>query len=181
MNGIDLNEIIERCKKQDRKAQQWLFQQYAGIMMALCYRYTGRADDAQDVLQDGFVKVFMKLDKYSGTGSFEGWMKRIMVNTALEWLRKKDHLRNALTVEDQLDVSQHEPDALSKMTHQELLDAVAKLPAGFRTVFNMYAIEGYNHKEIGEVLGISSGTSKSQYARARAQLMKMVKQKEVYA
>jgi len=146
-------------------------------MMSLCIRYVDDRETAQDLLQDGFVKVFTKINKYSNIGSFAGWIHRIFVTTSLEYLRKADALRSAVDIAgydeqiEDVDVS-----VLDKLTTDDLMRCVEQLSPGYRVVFNMYAIEGYSHREIAEALGISEATSKSQFLRARNVLQKSVKQ-----
>jgi len=142
-------------------------------MYAVCLRYAGNADDAQDILQDGFVKVFRNLDRFRGEGSFEGWIRRILVNTAIEHLRRKTYLQ-PMGEKEERTLPLHEKTALDTLSEKDILALIQQLSPGYRTVFNMYVIEGYTHKEIGEILGISEGTSKSQLARARVILQDMV-------
>ena len=144
-------------------------------MFAVCLRYMGDRESAEDILQDGFVSLFAKLDTFSGDGSFEGWARKIFVNTALMSLRKKDVLKGSEDVDAAWDVSSDAPSAIQDIGYQDLMDMVASLPTGFRTVFNMYAVEGYSHKEIAETLGISEVTSRSQLLRARALLQSKIK------
>jgi RNA polymerase sigma-70 factor (ECF subfamily) len=144
-------------------------------MMGVCYRYVNDMETASDLLQDGFVKVFQSLDSYSGTGSFEGWVRKIFVNCALEFLRKTDVLRNAADLDDRLELAHSDNSSvISSMTAKELMDLVHELPPGFRTVFNLFAIEGYSHKEIGDMLNITESTSRSQFTRARQLLQKKI-------
>ena len=145
-------------------------------MFAVCLRYMGDRDAAADILQDGFVTLFTKLDSYTGEGSFEGWARKIFVNTALMSLRKKDVLKQSEDVQAARDLSERAPTPLENIGLQELLKLVADLPPGFRTVFNMYVIEGYSHKEIAESLGISEVTSRSQLQRARMLLQAKIKE-----
>ena len=146
-------------------------------MYPLCIRYIGDRDAAEDVLQDGFVTLFTRLKDFKGEGSFEGWARKIFVNTALMSLRKKD----ALKMSDDLDAARGlKAETVSQMQnlgYKELMEMITELPPGFRTVFNMYAIEGYSHKEIGEMLGISETTSRTQLSRARIWLQKRIKEK----
>lgn len=161
----------------DDRKQRAIYDELAPKMYAVCLRYMGSREDAEDVLQDGFVTLFSKLDTYSGLGSFEGWARRIFVNTALMSLRKKDVLRQSDEVDAASGISASEETPLQKMGHRELLDIIASLPPGFRTVFNMYVVEGFSHKEIGESLGISEATSRSQLQRARMLLQQKIKEK----
>ena len=171
-------QLIEACRKGDRAAQRALYDRLAPRMFPVCIRYIGDRSLAEDTLQDGFVTLFTRLDSYKGEGSFEGWARRIFVTTALMSLRKKD----ALKVSDELEVAGGIPTELAtqveNLGYKELMELITGLPAGFRTVFNMYAIEGYSHKEIGETLGISEVTSRSQFSRARALLQSKIRERE---
>ena len=175
---LNVQELISRSKENDRKAQQGLFDFLAPKMFAVCLRYVGDRDTAQDILQDGFITLFAKLDTYGGEGSFEGWARKIFVNTALMYLRKTDALKLSTDIEEARRLSSDDPSALQKIGYQELLRLIAELPPGFRTVFNMYVVEGYSHKEIGEALGISEVTSRSQLQRARKMLQDKIKELE---
>ena len=175
---LNVQELIFRSKENDRKAQQGLFDFLAPKMFAVCLRYVGDRDTAQDILQDGFITLFAKLESFSGEGSFEGWARKIFVNTALMSLRKNDVLKETTDVEAAWDVPGEAPTAIQQMTYKEMYKAIAELPAGFRTVFNMYVVEGYSHKEIGEALGISEVTSRSQLQRARRMLQDKIKELE---
>ena len=169
--------LVKACLKGDRSAQNKLYEQLAPKMFPVCLRYMGDREAAQDVLQDGFVTLFSKLDSYSGTGSFEGWARKIFVNTALMQLRRNDVLKESEDLEDARDISSPEPTVYQNLQFQELLALIEELPPGFRTVFNMYVIEGYSHKEIAGELGISENTSRSQLQRARALLQKKILEK----
>jgi len=173
---ITERDLIEGCLKGDRRMQELLYQHFAPKMYAVCLRYAGNAEDARDILQDGFVKVFRSLDRYRGEGSFEGWVRRIFVNTAIEHYRKQANLytvpENQETLIEDKDLS-----ALDNLAMKDLVALIQQLSPGYRTVFNLYAVEGYTHKEIAELLGISEGTSKSQLARAKAILQNLVKQR----
>jgi len=172
-------QIIAGCKEQKREAQKMLYEKYARTMYSICLRYSSDADAAQDLLQDGFMKVFANIGSFQDKGSFEGWLKRIFVNLALENLRKKktiiqssDDVQN---LPDMVDDST-EDEQMYKISEAELLKMIQNLPQGYSTVFNLYAIEDYSHKEIADMLGISEGTSRSQYVRARQLLQGKVKQ-----
>lgn len=173
-------QLIEGCKRQDRKYQQYLYQQYARTMYAICLRYSSDTDSAQDLLQDGFIKIFANIGSYEGKGSFEGWMKRVFVNLALESIRKdkikKQYVEDIENIsEDDIvdtDMSADE----NELSENILMSFVQTLPSGYRSVFNLYAIEDYSHKEIAEMLGIAESTSRSQYIRARALLQEKIKE-----
>lgn len=167
-------DVLEACIKGNKHSQKVLYDTYAPKMFGICLRYARDFHQAEDLLQEGFIRVYSKLDLYSHKGSFEGWVKRIFINTAIEHYRK--NIRTSpLTMLDEAENSSTDGDALQNLAQQDLLEMIQQLPLGYRTVFNLYAIEGYNHREIGVLLGISTGTSKSQLARARVALQKMVK------
>ncbi len=170
-------EMIDGARRGDRRSQKAIFDLLSRKMFAVCLRYMGDKDAAEDILQDGFVTLFSKLDSYSGAGSFEGWARRIFVNTALMSLRKKDALKNTEDLEAAWNMASGDPSPIQKIGNDDLLKMVAALPPGFRTVFNMYVIEGYSHKEIAEALGISETTSRSQLQRARVLLQSKIKER----
>ena len=145
-------------------------------MLAVCLRYVNDMETARDLLQDGFVRVFTNIHSYTGSGSFEGWLRKIFVNGALEYLRKSDVLRESTDLENSADLVQPDSSAIENLPAAELMKVIQELPAGFRTVFNMFAIEGYSHKEISEILGITESTSRSQFTRARQLLQKRIKE-----
>ena len=172
-------QIIEGCKAQKRNAQQALYEKHARTMYGICLRYSADQNAAKDLLQDGFIKVFSSIPSFEGRGSFEGWMKRIFVNLALEAIRKnkttnfKTELIENIAEEEITDTADAE--GMNAIPMTELLRMVKDLPEGYSTIFNLYAIEDYSHKEIAQMLNISEGTSRSQYIRARQALQKMVK------
>lgn len=164
-------DLIKACKRQNAKAQRMLYDKYASSMLGLCKRYIKGEMEAEDVLINGFMKVFTKIDLFEGKGSFEGWMKRIMINEALGYIRKN----KSMYLEIEIEAVDKEPDfdkLLTELEVKDLLKMVSELPSGYRTIFNLYAIEGYTHKEIAEMLGINENTSKSQLSRARMHLQK---------
>lgn len=165
-------ELVKGCLAKDPAAQKLLFDTYSRKMMGVCLRYADDADEAQDMLQNGFIRVFEKLDSFKAMGSLEGWIRKIVVNESLTWIRKNKYRQNDIALEDVKTGINDESKKGTELNEKDLLKMIAKLPTGFRTVFNLYAIEGYSHKEIAEMLGITEGTSKSQYARAKAQLQK---------
>jgi RNA polymerase sigma factor (sigma-70 family) len=170
---ITESDLIRGCINQDRKLQQELYTRFSSKMYAVCLRYSKNTDDAQDLLQEGFIKVFKNIEKYRGDGSFEGWIRRIFVNTSIEHFRKA--IKNtALTEIQEVTIEDKEWNALDNLAERDIINMVQELSPGYRQVFNMYVIEGYSHKDIGEILGISEGTSKSQLARAKGVLKEMV-------
>ena len=170
--------IIDLCIKGDRASQKVLYDHLASRMYPLCIRYIGDRELAEDVLQDGFITLFSKLQDYKGDGSFVGWARKIFVNTALMSLRKKDALKMSEELEAVRGMRDELPSQNQNIGYKELMKLVMELPPGFRTVFNMYAIEGYSHKEISDMTGISETTSRTQFSRARAWLQNRIKEIE---
>ena len=175
--NLDL-KLIESCIKGDRKAQKVLYDHLAPRMFPLCIRYVGDRELAEDILQDGFITLFTRLDSYKGDGSFEGWARKIFVTTALMSLRKKDVLKMSDDLEAARGMKSEVSTQIQNIGYKDLMKLVAQLPPGFRTVFNMYAVEGFSHKEIGEMLGINETTSRTQFSRARAWLQGKIKEIE---
>ena len=166
--------LIQECLKGKRKAQGELYRRYAAKMMGVCMRYSRNRDMAHDLLQEGFIKVFTNLNEYSGNGSFEGWMRKIFINCALEKIRRSKVFPLTFPTEETEQETSF-PNALEEISAQEMLDLIHRLPPGYQTIFNLFAIEGFSHKEIGAMLRITEGTSRSQYARARYTLQQMIK------
>jgi len=173
-----LNEILDACKQGNGSAQKQLYELTKGKMFAVCLRYTRSRSDAEDVLQEGYMKVFRDLHQYSGDGVFEGWMRKVIVNTALQFLRKQKRMPNEVNLEDHSFHAAYEDDfkdnSLNESRTEELIKLMQKMPDGFRTVLNLYILEGYSHQEISEICGISVGTSKSQLNRAKTFLRKQL-------
>ncbi len=170
---MELNSaFIKRLKENDSKAQKVFYEQLAPKMYGICLRFAFVRDDAEDILQDGFIRVFNHLKDFRGEGSLEGWVRRTIVNTAINYYKKK--IRNGGNVElEKVQWKIKEPSSVvEKMSADELLKLISTLPPGYRTVFNLNVIEGYTHKEIGNLLDISENTSKSQLSRARGSLQK---------
>lgn len=166
-------ELVEGCLKRSRSAQKALYEMYSSKMYALCYRYVRQPMEAEDILVTAFMKVFDKIEQFKREGSFEGWIRRIVVNEALTHLRRN----RAMYLETELEQADREPDYDNISDHleaEDLLNMIQEMPAGYRIVFNMYAIDGYSHKEIADHLGISENTSKSQLSRARTYLQKIL-------
>lgn len=162
-------EIIEGCAKHSRKAQQMLYDRYSRFLLGVCLRYATDKAEAEDILQDSFLKIFFNIKDFSGTGSFIGWLRKVAVNTAITHYHKNLKFRYHIEIEEYVSVetgiSSFEEDLF---TSDELYRVLNDLPTGYRMVFNLYAVEGYKHKEIAEMLGIDTNTSKSQYSRAKA-------------
>ena len=170
--------LIAGCKRNEMWARKNLYERYAPVMMAVCVRYTSDRETARDVLQEGFIKLYAKIDTYSGIGSFEGWMRRVFVTTALEYLQRNRLNRFFDEYDDKMEDTGSS--ALEKISADELLACIAELPHRFRTIFNLYAIEGYSHSEIAEILKIKESTSRSQFTRARQLLQKNIQSIMMY-
>lgn len=173
MSDIDLNEMVRMCKKGKRDAQQRLYKQLSPKLFGVCLRYAKDRTEAEDILQEGFLKIFSKIDTYRFDGSFEGWARRIVVNSAIERYRKMNLMYTVSEIRE-YDTQFSASDVLSEISYNELLDMIQELTPQYRTVFNLYAIEGYSHQEISKMLDISEGTSKSNLSRARCILQEKV-------
>lgn len=171
------DELIKGCLRRDSSAQRLLYDTYSSKMYGLCYRYVKDSMEAEDILVTAFMKVFDKIGQFKSEGSFEGWIRRIVVNEALTFLRRN----RSMYLETDLEQADREPDYNSLSDHleaEDLLKMIQELPTGYRIVFNLYAIDGYSHKEIAEQLGISENTSKSQLSRARVYLQRILQDKD---
>ena len=173
---MDEKQLIDGCISGNRKAQKALYDKYSKRMMAVCLRYMKDTEDARDLLQEGFVKLFMNIHQYAGEGVLDAWVRKIFVNCALEKLRQQDILREAEDISGMEYADIPDDSTVVNLSAEEIMAYVRSLPEGFRTVFNMFAIEGYSHKEIGQKLNITESTSRSQYMRARKMLQKMILQ-----
>ncbi len=174
---MDEKQLIKQCLKKNAQAQKKMFDVYSPIMMGVCIRYLSRSDLANDALQQSFLTVFEKLDLFDFKGSFEGWVRRIVINTCLDLLRKQKSFKYGYT-EVPLDEMNNDPGVNSEIDREHdaqfLLDLISELPAGYRLVFNMFAIEGYSHKEISQKLGMTESTSRSQFRKAKIKLKSML-------
>ncbi len=172
-------QLINGCLSKDPEAQRDLYERYSAIMFTVCSRYVKDVSEAEDVLLTGFLKIFNRIGQFKGDGSFEGWIRRIMVNESLTYIRRN----KSMYLEVDIDKADREPDYQkldNNLEAEDLMRMIARLPDGYRTVFNLYAIEGYSHKEIADNLGISENTSKSQLSRARKLLQKYLVESEEY-
>ncbi len=174
----DEKQLLKGLMAEKPGAQEKLYKLYAGKMMALCHRYAKSREEAEDILQEGFLRVFRKIELYNGTGSFEGWIRRVFTNVAIRHYQKNARLHVVSGIDE------HGEEPSEDLTDhffatEDLLKMIQSLPDGYRMVFNLYAIEGYSHEEIGEQLGISIGTSKSQLSRARQSLQRMLEPEQV--
>lgn len=173
MTDADLQQLIRNCRKYDPVSQKKIYRHFYNYGMTICYRYAKNTEEAREILNDGFVKAFMKLDKYTSGSSFKGWLSRILVNTAIDSYRKKQ--TRPQTVD--LVYAQHvetSANALEQLTAKDLMKLVQQLAPSYRMAFNLHVVEGYTHPEIAEKLGISEGTSKSNLAKARVKLKAML-------
>ena len=184
---MDHQRLIRDCLKGKLKAQRELYELFAKNMLGICYRYTRSIRDAEDVLQEGFVKVFLNLDQYKSEGELGAWIRRIMVNTALNFLKRSRRYQQEMYFTEEYLHPVADEDPAIRLQAKELADLIRQLPHGYQVIFNLHAVEGYSHVEIGEILGISDGTSRSQYSRARNLLITWIenfssgKKKEKYA
>ena len=167
---MDDTTLVIECVKGNVRAQQKLFDKFARKMLGVCLRYSKNTEQAEDVLQDGFVKVYSKLKDFKMEGSLEGWIRRIMVNTALDQIRKNGKLLGDTNIDDVGYKIENNAFVFEGLVAEDLMKLIQSMPTGYKVVFNMFAIEGYTHFEIAKTLGISENTSKSQYSRARAYL-----------
>ena len=165
------SDLIQGCIEGNRQMQEILYKKFSSKMYSVCLRYSGNIEDANDLLQEGFIKIFRNLEKFRGDGSFEGWIRRIFVNTSIEHFRKKVKLYNVTEVQENT-IEDVELNILDSMAEKDIIFLVNELAPGYKAVFNMHVIEGYSHKEIADILGITEGTSKSQLARAKGVLKK---------
>jgi len=172
---IDERTLIEQCQNKDRMAQRMLYERFARKMLVVCQRYSRSNFEAEDMLQEAFIKIFGQINNFRFESPFEAWLRRVVVNTAISCYRKEKNWHNHTDITAYTETIADGQTALADMQYQQLLEAVRELPAGSQTVFNLYAIEGYHHAEIAKILSISEGTSKSQYARARQLLQRKLK------
>jgi RNA polymerase sigma-70 factor (ECF subfamily) len=170
----DHTTLVKNCLKGKAAAQKQLYEEFASPMLGVCYRYTKSIQDAEDVLQEGFVRVFKFLDQYNGEGELGAWIRRIMVNTALNYLKKSQKYQHDLLFDktELVAISSNDPEVL--LNAKELAELIRQLPTGYQAIFNLHAVEGFSHVEIGQMLGISENTSRSQYMRARHLLISWI-------
>jgi len=185
MNSQEYNEplfeIIEGCVKSDRKCQQIIYEKFYGKMLGACMRYSKDREEARDILQDGFMKVFANIKQYGGSGSFEGWIRKIIVNTAIDFIRKSKHAiqyaDSDYAAENAEEITEEDNNEYSNISANEIMEAVQQLPTSYRTVFNMFVVDGFSHKEIAEQLGVTVGTTKSNLSKAKKNLKKALEKK----
>lgn len=173
MKLINEKELLKGCVERDIKAQRKFYNLFSRKMMGVCIRYASGVDEAKDFMQEGFIQVFNSIESYNNKGSLEGWVRRVIVNACLMELRKVRPIFNEV---EELDIQEEQ--VFSYMNEKDILTFIQKLPQGFRMVFNLFAVEGFSHKEIAQKLDISEGTSKSQYSRARKALQSMINEEQ---
>lgn len=174
MKQMDHHQLLKDCLKQRPEAQRMLYEHFAPLMLGVCFRYTKSVSDAEEVLQEGFVKVFARLKQFKGEGQLGAWIRKIMVNTALNYLKTNQKYRYDLSFDEMPLHLVSTDNPVVNLQTKELAELIRQLPTGFQTIFNLYAVEGYKHAEIASMLGISEGTSRSQYARARILLIEWI-------
>ncbi len=172
-------QLVDGCIANNPKAQRELYQRFASKMMGVAMRYANSPEEAQDVLQDAFIKVFERIKSFKKEGSLEGWIRRVVVNTALDSIRKHKKEKYNVALAEAEYLASDKDFIIENMSANELLQLLRTIPQGYRTVFNLYAIEGYSHKEIAEQLNISENTSKSQFSRAKSFMRKLIEQYEI--
>ena len=172
--SINEFDLIEGCLQGDRKMQFLLYEKFSAKMFGVCLRYAGSTAEAEDILQEGFIKVFKKIGSFRHEGSFEGWIRRIFVNTAIEYYRKKTFLQ-PITDKEENTLEAPNFSVLDQLAEKDIIELIQQLSPGYRSVFNLYVIEGYTHKQVADELGISEGTSKSQLSRAKLILQDLVR------
>lgn len=173
--------LIQGCKRNDRESQRLLHKHYYSYAMSICVRYCRTREEAQEVMNDGFLKVFLRINQYRMETSFVGWLRRIMINSCIDHYRREAKHYEVERI-DSIKGAMHGESVMDQLSHQELMEMVQQLSPGYRAVFNLYVIDGYTHKEIGAMLGISDGTSKSNLMKAREILKKRIEStKPVYA
>jgi RNA polymerase sigma-70 factor (ECF subfamily) len=170
-------DLVKRCLDSDPKAQKMLYRRFAAKMYGICLRYSNNAQDAEDLLQEGFIRVFDNLHRFRNEGTLDGWIRRIFVNQAINFYRRVVRFPRELPLEEVL-IAEPEEHIISRLTRNEVLELIQTLPPGYRTVFNLYVIEGYTHNEIGKLLHISENTSKSQLFEARRTLRRLLGNRE---
>jgi RNA polymerase sigma factor (sigma-70 family) len=171
--------IIKGCLQKDPLAQRELYNQYSSKMLSVCYRFAQNREDAEDMLQEGLVKVFSQMHTFQNKGAFEGWIRRIIVHTCINVLKRNKKFNDHVDIDNAFYLQVKEESIASIMQAKQVIDCIRLLPIGYRTVLNLYAIEGYSHKEVGELLDIGESTSRSQYTRAKAMLENILIQKRI--
>jgi RNA polymerase sigma factor (sigma-70 family) len=171
--------LIQGCLRNDATAQQELYYKYSPKMLSVCYRYAKSREDAEDMLQEGFIKVFTQIHQFQNRGALEGWIRRIIVHTCINNLKKNKKFSESVDIIHASSISVREENIPSILQAKQVVESIRLLPLGYRTVLNLYAIEGYSHREIAEILDIEESTSRSQYTRAKAMLEDILVKKNI--
>jgi RNA polymerase sigma-70 factor (ECF subfamily) len=167
-----MEKLINGCKEGKRGARKELFDKYRSLLLGICLRYSKNKSEAEDILMEGFINIYTKINTYSHQGAFEGWMRKVMVNTAIDYHRKNEKYNKPDDIDEHYNIQSKDEDALKQLSAKEIMALIQKMPPGYRLVFNLYAIEGYTHKEISQKFEISVSTSKSQLQKARLWIIK---------
>jgi RNA polymerase sigma factor (sigma-70 family) len=171
--------IIQGCMQNDPIAQRELYNRYSPKMLSVCYRFAHNKQDAEDMLQEGFIKIFTQIHSFQNRGAFEGWIRRIMVHTCINFLKKNKKFNESVELDYATHLSAREETIPSVLQGKQIIECIRQLPIGYRTVLNLYAIEGYSHKEIAEMLDIEESTSRSQYTRAKTMLENILVKRKI--
>ncbi|MFM2338805.1 MAG: hypothetical protein RL115_1998 [Bacteroidota bacterium] len=171
--------ILKRCLRNDAVAQRELYNKYSPKMLAVCYRFAHNREDAEDMLQEGFIKVFLQIHSFECRGSFEGWIRRIMVHTCINILKKNKKFNESVDIIHASGIQTREESVSAVIQAKQVVECIRILPMGYRTVLNLYAIEGYSHREIASMLDIEESTSRSQYTRAKSMLEDILVRKKI--
>lgn len=172
--SLDLDEILDGCLKKRPSAQKHLYERFYGFAKSIALRYASSSDEVQEMMNDGFLKIFSKLELYDRNQSFEAWFKTVMVRTCIDYYRK-NHSRVGMVDIDDLHYLSYDDDLLAKLSAEEILDLMKHLPPSYRAVFSLFIVEGYSHAEIGKMLGINEGTSRSNLSKARVKMQELIK------
>jgi RNA polymerase sigma factor (sigma-70 family) len=172
-------DLINYCSQNNAAAQRELYNRFSGLLFGICYRYAYRREDAEDMMQEGFIKIFNHINSFESKGNFEGWMKRVMVHTCINYLKKNKKFADIISLESAYHLEYKEESIASRLLGKQVMECLMQMPIGYRTVINLYAIEGYSHKEIGDMLEITESTSRSQYIRGKAVLEAILIDKKI--
>lgn len=171
--------LIEACTQNNAAAQRELYNRFSGLLFGVCYRYAFCKADAEDMLQEGFIKIFKRIGSFENKGTFEGWMKKVMVYTCINYLKKNKKFSDIISLESTYELEVKDESIASKLLGKQVMECLMMMPIGYRTVINLYAIEGYSHKEIGDMLEIGESTSRSQYIRGKNLLESILINKKI--
>ncbi|MFY7964844.1 MAG: RNA polymerase sigma factor [Chitinophagaceae bacterium] len=171
--------LIQACTQNNAAAQRELYNRFSGLLFSVCYRYAANREDAEDMLQETFVKVFTRINSFENKGNFEGWLKKIVINTCINYLKKNKKFTDNISLENAQNIDVKEESIASKLLGKQVIECLTMLPIGYRTIINLYSIEGFSHKEIATMLEIEESTSRSQYLRGKAILESILTKKKI--